>query len=182
MAAVSILHLWAYPYTIYRDPAASTKTGYNANYEDEQGTDQNSATRIIPLRSWEVWPQQPENVYGGACGGGGGAEAGGARAGGQDAYGVWDGEDGSPRSTFETSALARGFQWRALKDALNFVDIVRAVVGASRWLVIERRGAARGSGADGVQIQNEKGIEYTERTRTDDLSEALNMVNSQTRR
>ncbi|KAK7456783.1 hypothetical protein Landi51_02059 [Colletotrichum acutatum] len=170
MAAVSILHLYAYPYSIYRDPAAPQKPGHNVGDEDGQGTDQNSATRIIPVRSREVWPQQPETAYGGA-----GAEE-------QDAWGVWDGADGSTRPTAETSVPARGFQWRALKDALNFVDIVRAVVGASRWLIVERRRAARGSGAGEIRIQSENGIEYMERTRTDDLSEALNMVNSETRR
>ncbi|KXH39636.1 hypothetical protein CSIM01_06691 [Colletotrichum simmondsii] len=170
MAAVSILHLYAYPYSIYKDPAAPPKTGHNAGEEDEQGTDQNSATRIIPARSREVWPQQPETAYGGT-----GAEE-------QNACGVWDGADGSTRPTAETSVPARGFQWRALKDALNFVDIVRAVVGASRWLVVERRRAARGSGAGENRMQSENGIEYMERTRTDDLSEALNLVNSQTRR
>lgn len=170
MAAVSILHLYAYPYSIYKDPAAPQKNRHNAGDEDEQGTDQNSATRIIPVRSREIWPQQPETAYGGV-----GTEE-------QDACGVWDGADGSTRPTAETRVSARSFQWRALKDALNFVDIVRAVVGASRWLVVERRRAARGSGAGGIRMQSENGIEYMERTRTDDLSEALNLVNSQTRR
>lgn len=170
MAAVSILHLYAYPYSIYKDPAAPKNTGNNAGDEDGQGTDQNSATRIIPVRSREVWPQQPETAYGGV-----GTEE-------QNACGVWDGADGSTRPTAETSVPARGFQWRALKDALNFVDIVRAVVGASRWLVVERRRAARGSGAGEIRMQSENGIEYMERTRTDDLSEALNLVNSQARR
>ncbi|KAK1484412.1 hypothetical protein CABS01_13835 [Colletotrichum abscissum] len=166
MAAVSILHLYAYPYSIYKDPAAPKNTGHNANDEDGQGTDQNSATRIIPVRSREVWPQQPETAYGGAG------------AGEQDACGVWNGADGSTRPNAETSVSARGFQWRALKDALNFVDIVRAVVTASRWLVVERRRAARGSGTEEVQMQNENGPQYMERVKTDDLSEALNMVNS----
>ncbi|KAK1624615.1 organic solute transporter Ostalpha-domain-containing protein, partial [Colletotrichum phormii] len=168
MAAVAILHLWAYPYAIYKHPAAPTKTGYNASDEEGHGTDQSSTSRIIPVRSWEIWPQQPEATYAG-----------------QDTCGVWDAADGSSQSVSQASGVsARGFQWRALKDALNFVDIFRAVVGASRWLVVERRKAARarGAGAGGVQIQNENGIEYMERTRTDDLSEALNMVNSQTPR
>ncbi|KAE9566050.1 Transmembrane protein 184-like protein [Colletotrichum fructicola] len=125
MAAVSILHIFAYPHEPYR-ARIDTKD------------DSHSDGSVVVTRSHDGWARQPDEH-------------------------VWDGT----QSATEIRAPAVGFKWKALVDALNFVDVVFAVVTASRWLVADECDYPYGAGD-------------VRRRKTEDLSQALDRGQAQT--
>ncbi|KAJ0301802.1 hypothetical protein Brms1b_012283 [Colletotrichum noveboracense] len=139
MAAVSILHIFAYPHEPYR-ARIDTKD------------DSHSDGSAVVTRSHDGWPRQPDEHV----------------------------RDGTQSAT-EIRAPAVGFKWKALVDALNFVDVVFAVVTASRWLVAERRkDAARAAAAVEDECDYPYGAGDVRRRKTEDLSQALDRGQAQT--
>lgn len=153
MAAVSILHIFAYPYQPYRFRLEATD-GSNSDDLRVQDHGQHPLRQLAVTRSHESWTPQHYD----AC------------------------RDGIPRpnQAAEPHEYVGGFQWKALVDALNFVDVMSAIVTASRWLVAERReDAARASAVD-----SDYGHPYSasdiRRGKTGDLSQALDRVQATT--
>ncbi|KAH0421536.1 hypothetical protein CcaCcLH18_13360 [Colletotrichum camelliae] len=155
MAAVSILHIFAYPHEPYRS-RPEAKDDSHSDGSAVRDTDQHPLHHVLVTRSRDGWARQHDDAAGDH---------------------VWD---GTQRAT-ETRVPAAGFKWKALVDALNFVDVMFAVVTASRWLVAERRkDAARASAAveDGCDYPYSPGD--IRRQKTGDLSQALDRAQAQT--
>ncbi|KAK2758112.1 DUF300 domain-containing protein [Colletotrichum kahawae] len=154
MAAVSILHIFAYPHEPYR-ARPEAKDDSHSDGSAVRDNDQHPLHHVLVTRSRDGWARQHDDAAG---------------------EHIWDGT----QSAIETRVPAVGFKWKALVDALNFVDGVFAVVTASRWLVAERRkDAARAS-------EVEDGCDYPyspgdiRRQKTGDLSQALDRAQAQT--
>ncbi|KAF5527444.1 Transmembrane protein 184-like protein [Colletotrichum aenigma] len=151
MAAVSILHIFAYPYEPYR-ARIDTKDDSRSNDSAVRENDQHPLHQVLVTRSHDGWSRQHDES-------------------------VWDGTQSSP----DTRAPAAGFKRKALVDALNFVEVVFAVVTASRWLVAERRkDAARAAAALEDGRDYPYGAGDVRRQKTGDLSQALDRAQAQT--
>ncbi|KAI8316971.1 Transmembrane protein 184-like protein [Colletotrichum sp. SAR11_240] len=151
MAAVSILHIFAYPHEPYR-ARTDTKDDSHSNDSAIRDNDQHPLHQVLVTRSHDGWARQHDEP-------------------------VWDGTQSAP----DTRAPAAGFKWKALVDALNFVDVVFAVVTASRWLVAERRkDVARAAAAVEDECDYPYGAGDVRRRKTEDLSQALDRAQAQT--
>ncbi|KAH8746007.1 organic solute transporter Ostalpha-domain-containing protein, partial [Diaporthe sp. PMI_573] len=150
MAAVSILHIFAYPHEPYRLRAQAIDDS-NSDECMAGGHDQYPLTQALETRSREGWTPQH-------CGAA------------EDC--VRDGTRRLHQPAKPREYIGR-FEWKALVDALNFVDVVSAVVTASRWLVAQRReDAARASTVDS-DFDYPYSTGDTSIVKTTDLSRAL---------
>lgn len=152
MAAVSILHIFAYPYEPYRFRLEATD-GCNSDDFRVRDHDQHPLRQVPVTRSHESSQEHYD-----AC---------------------RDGTRGLDQAAEPREYIVE-FKWKALVDALNFVDVISAVVTASRWLVAERReDAARASAVD-----SDYGHPYSASDirggKTGDLSRALDRVQATT--
>lgn len=153
MAAVSILHFWAYPYHVYEgQPSAKAMTNNNGKNDNQHATAQGLVTHNHERQSQHL------DI--------------------SDDSGVWDGTARSPQPA-ELGFRTRKFQWQALVDALNFTDIFWAVVRAPGWLFAEQRKTSDSFGPEGAQNDNGIGMEFTGQSRETDLSQALLVVDRQ---
>lgn len=149
MAAVSILHVFAYPHEPYRFRLDATD-GSNSDDFRVRDHDQHPLRQVAVTRSHENWTQEHYD----AC------------------------RDGTrrPHREAEPHEYVGQFKWKALVDALNFFDVISAVVTASRWLVAERReDAARAAAVDSNHDYPYSAGDIR-RGKTGDLSRALDRV------
>ena len=157
MLAVSILHIFAYPHEPYRFRVKATDDP-NCDNCRVRDHDQYPLHQVLVTRSHEGWTPQHYDA-GGEC--------------------VRDGTRRQHRAAEPHEHVGR-FNWKALVDALNLVDVVSAVVSASRWLVAQRReDTALASAVDsGCDYPYSAGDSWT--VKTSDLSRALERAQATT--
>jgi hypothetical protein len=157
MAAVSILHIFAYPHEPYRLRAQAID---DPNIDEFRvgGHDQYPLTQVLETRSLEGWTPQH-------CGAAGDYVRDDTRRLHQPA---------------EPHEHVGWFNWKALVDALNFVDVVSAVVTASRWLVAQRRENAAQASAVDSDFDYPYSTSDTRVVKTTDLSRALERAQAPT--
>lgn len=157
MAAVSILHIIAYPHEPYRLRAQAIDDSNNDECE-APGHDQYPLTQVLETQSRDGWTPQH-------------------RVAADDRVRDGTRKGHQPAKPHEP---AGHFNWKALVDALNFIDVIFAVVTASRWLVAQRReDAARTSAVDSDFDSPYTGSDTT-LVKTDDLSQALDRAQAPT--
>lgn len=157
MLAVSILHIFAYPHEPYRLRLKATD---NLNSDDfrVRDHDQYPLNQVLVTRSHEGWTPQHYDAAGECV------------------------RDGPRRlhQAAEPHEYVGGFKWKALVDALNLVDVVSAVVTASRWLVAERREDMAQALAVNSDFDNPYSAGDSSGGKTSDLSLALERAQATT--
>ncbi|WQF90168.1 Putative organic solute transporter subunit alpha/Transmembrane protein [Colletotrichum destructivum] len=161
MAAVSVLHFWAFPYDVYKKGPSSKKTSNN-NQDDALDIDQDyTITRISAMQNCEPLYQRPDSDN-------------------LTEDGIWNGPASAHRHTEPIGSHTRGSRWQALVDTLNFIDIFWAVAGASRWLVGKRREGSAASDAGGeAHLGYHSEVDLAGQSRRYDFPEALIIVEGQ---
>ncbi|KAK7718584.1 hypothetical protein SLS64_002541 [Diaporthe eres] len=149
MAAVSILHIFAYPHEPYRFRLEATD-GSNRDDFRARDHDQHPLRQIAVTRNHDSSTQEHDD----AC-------RGGARR---------------LHRAAEPHEYVGQFKWKALVDTLNIVDIISAVITGSRWLVAERREAAARAAAVDSDHDYPYSASDIRRGKTGDLSQALGRV------
>lgn len=158
MAAVSILHIFAYPHEPYRS-RLQAKGNYHSHGSAVRDNDQHSLHQVVVTRSHDGWVRQHDDA---------------ARE------HVWDARQSLRNATEPHACPVVGFKWQALMDALNFADVVFAVVTATRWLVAERRKDAARASAVEYELECPHSPGDIRRRKTSDLSQALDTAQAQT--
>lgn len=90
---------------------------------------------------------------------------------------VWDARQSLRNATEPRACPAVG--WQALVDALNFFDVVFAVVTASRWPMAERRKDAARVSAVEYERECPHSAGDIRRRKTSDVSQALDAAQAQ---